>query len=184
VVLPQRQTTPLTLITGGIRSGKSELAERLASELGRRIAYLATGAAIDAEMRARIAAHQHRRPSSWITVEAGGGRIAELMEPHSEHVQGILLDDLGGLASYAVLHTESIVAAEAWMEREEESIFSLLRTRALPAVAVTSEVGLSLVPTNELGRRFTDVLGRANQRWAGVATSVTFVVAGLPWKLK
>ena len=184
MVLLQTQSTPLTLVTGGIRSGKSALAERLASELGERIAYVATGAANDAEMRARIAAHQHRRPSSWITVEAEGGRIAELMEPHSEHVHGILLDDIGGLASYAVLHTDSIVAAEEWMEREEESIFSLLRTSTLPAIAVTSEVGLSLVPTNQLGRRFTDVLGRANQRWAEVATGVTFVVAGLPWKLK
>ena len=75
---PETQSTPLTLVTGGIRSGKSELAERLASELGERIVYVATGAAIDAETRARIAAHQHRRPSSWITVEAEGGRIAEL----------------------------------------------------------------------------------------------------------
>jgi adenosylcobinamide kinase/adenosylcobinamide-phosphate guanylyltransferase len=54
----------------------------------------------------------------------------------------------------------------------------------LPSVVVTSEVGLSLVPTSEIGRRFADVLGRANQRWASQATNVMVVIAGLPMRLK
>jgi adenosylcobinamide kinase/adenosylcobinamide-phosphate guanylyltransferase len=178
-------TTPiLALVTGGIRSGKSDVAERMAGEYGASIGYVATGVASDDEMRARIDEHRRRRPKSWITVEAPEGRVAALLESHLGGIQGVLLDDLGGLATQAVLTSTSLEEADLLMERELEAFISLTRAAMLPSVVVTSEVGLSLVPTTDMGRRFIDVLGRANQNWAKSATSVTLVIAGIPLRVK
>ena len=174
----------LTLIIGGVRSGKSELAERLVGEYGASIAYVATGAAADDEMQVRIEAHRRRRPQAWMTVEVPYGGVAGALEEHAGDIQAVLLDDLGGLATQAVLKTTTVTEADALMEREERAFLSLTQSAMLPSVVVTSEVGLSLVPTSEIGRRFADVLGRANQRWATNATNVMVVIAGLPMRLK
>jgi adenosylcobyric acid synthase len=43
---------------------------------------------------------------------------------------------------------------------------------------VTNEVGLGIVPANELARRYRDVLGEVNRVFVGRAHSAAFVVAG------
>jgi adenosylcobinamide kinase/adenosylcobinamide-phosphate guanylyltransferase len=45
-------------------------------------------------------------------------------------------------------------------------------------------VGLGLVPETRSGRLFRDTLGEVNQRLAGTADEVWFVVAGLPVRLR
>jgi adenosylcobinamide kinase/adenosylcobinamide-phosphate guanylyltransferase len=69
----------LTLILGGARSGKSDLAERLAAASGRPVLFVATMAAGDDEMRARIDAHRARRPGAWRTVEASSDPLSALL---------------------------------------------------------------------------------------------------------
>ncbi|MFN0070130.1 MAG: bifunctional adenosylcobinamide kinase/adenosylcobinamide-phosphate guanylyltransferase [Chloroflexota bacterium] len=174
----------ITLVTGGIRSGKSEFAERCAYDLGERIAYVATGAPVDAEMQARIQAHKLRRPDCWITVEVSLGKITGLLAPVIGQIDGILLDDLAGLVSAAVIETSTVAEANKLLEGEEQSLWSIIRPAGIPLVAVTGEVGLSLVPLSELGRRFTDVLGDTNKRWASQAQAVHLVVSGLNLQLK
>ena len=51
-------------------------------------------------------------------------------------------------------------------------------------VAVSDEVGLGVVPATRAGRLFRDTLGSVNQRLAGAADEVWFVVAGLPQRLR
>jgi adenosylcobinamide kinase/adenosylcobinamide-phosphate guanylyltransferase len=51
-------------------------------------------------------------------------------------------------------------------------------------VLVSNEVGLGIVPDNELARRFRDAAGRLHQRIAAQADHVVFMVAGLPMKVK
>ena len=59
----------LTLVLGGVRSGKSAFAEGLASDLAGPTVYLATARVTDTEMQARIDQHQARRPDGWKTIE-------------------------------------------------------------------------------------------------------------------
>ena len=51
-------------------------------------------------------------------------------------------------------------------------------------IAVSDEVGLGVVPETRAGRLFRDTLGTVNQRLAGTADQVWFVVAGLPQRLR
>src|SRR5947207_15991618 len=66
----------LIFISGGVRSGKSSLAEKLAikiaSEEGGRLHYIATGVTFDKEMKERIKKHQQDRKTAkyqWIITE-------------------------------------------------------------------------------------------------------------------
>ncbi|MBM3173516.1 MAG: hypothetical protein FJZ85_07410, partial [Chloroflexi bacterium] len=56
------------LILGGARSGKSNFAQELAKKLSGKVLFVATGQALDEEMKARIEQHQKDRPKSWRTV--------------------------------------------------------------------------------------------------------------------
>jgi adenosylcobinamide kinase/adenosylcobinamide-phosphate guanylyltransferase len=66
------------LILGGVRSGKSRLAERHAEDSGLAVVYVATAEVRDEEMRQRILHHQARRPANWQLVEAvRAGRLPD-----------------------------------------------------------------------------------------------------------
>jgi adenosylcobinamide kinase/adenosylcobinamide-phosphate guanylyltransferase len=49
---------------------------------------------------------------------------------------------------------------------------------------VSNEVGLGLVPENEMARRFRDEQGRLNQRVAECADEVYLMAAGIPVRIK
>ena len=57
------------LILGGARSGKSRLAEQLASSSGLPVTYIATCEARDGEMNERVRLHRERRPADWGLIE-------------------------------------------------------------------------------------------------------------------
>src|SRR5215813_11069848 len=58
----------VTLVLGGVRSGKSRCAHKLAEQV-RSVAFIATARAVDAEMRDKIRRHQQERPKQWRTIE-------------------------------------------------------------------------------------------------------------------
>jgi adenosylcobinamide kinase/adenosylcobinamide-phosphate guanylyltransferase len=49
---------------------------------------------------------------------------------------------------------------------------------------VSNEVGMGIVPENELARNYRDNLGYVNRKFAEVATDVYFMAAGIPLKIK
>ena len=188
------------LITGGVRSGKSSFAEKLAAESGKKIVYLATARVEDAEMRERVSRHQKRRGPEVITFE-------EPMEPHlvlekkgaSDRL--ILLDCITLLVSNRFLADieehgatwdgEDIYAEEELLENAASRTLDYIRRFAgvaasspLDLIMVTNEVGMGVVPDYPVGRVFRDLSGRANQVLAATADQVWMVVCGIPQRLK
>ena len=158
----------LTLVLGGARSGKSEVAERLAGDGP--VTYVATGTATDAGMADRIERHRRRRPASWVTVEVDGhGRLAQTLLDLDGPV---LLDSL-----------TTWVAAAADFEQDADDLCAALAKRTGDTVVVSDEVGLGVSPSTDVGNRFRDALGLLNQRVAAAADDVLLVVAGRTLRL-
>lgn len=169
-----------TLITGGVRSGKSRHAESLLAAHPH-VTYLAPGPApdptTDPEWAARIAIHQSRRPASWHTVETS--RLPEALATHSPP---LLIDSLGTWLTAVVddLGTWELPLVE-WQSAFDSHLDRLVDAwAAVPglAVAVTNEVGMGLVSEHRSGRVFADLLGRTNQAIAAASDHVVLVVAG------
>ena len=79
------------LILGGVRSGKSRLAEQHALASGLQVVYIATAQVRDAEMQRRVAEHHVRRPDSWLSVEAGQN-MAEVLQREATPQRCVLVD--------------------------------------------------------------------------------------------
>jgi adenosyl cobinamide kinase/adenosyl cobinamide phosphate guanylyltransferase len=131
---------------------------------------IATGTALDNEMRERIARHRADRPASWTTVE----------EPID------LLGALAGARGTVVVDCLSLWVANlfeaGWtdegVEAEGAAAAAAAAAREEQTFAVSNEVGLGIVPATPLGRRYRDVLGRVNTSWADAAERAVLVVGG------
>ena len=165
----------LSLVLGGARSGKSAFAERLILASPPPWIYLATAEALDEEMAARIHKHRARRDARWRTIEAPH-RLAEALAGAPEEAP-VLIDCLSLWLSNRLL-------AGANVAIETDVLVESLASRRALTVAVSSEVGLAVVPENVLGRAFRDAAGELHQSIARVAASVTLTVAGCPLKVK
>ena len=154
----------ITLVLGGARSGKSEIAEAIAARLPAPVTYVATSLVDpgDAEWTARVAAHRDRRDPSWETIEVAG----ELAQALREVDGSVLVDSLG-----------------TWVSRDGSDadpgeLVRALADRSGDTVLVSEEVGLGVHPSTERGRHFRDALGEVNRAVAAVADEVLLVVAG------
>ncbi len=168
------------LVGGGVRSGKSGFAQKMAEAVPGRRAYLATAEALDAEMEKRIAKHQADRDDRWHkTIEEPLELTAALQSAGSEFAV-ILVDCLTLWLSNLMGRGDSDEQILATIDILAETINRSPAT----IILVTNEVGLGLVPEHPLSRRFRDLSGFANQRLAAACQEVYFTVWGLPQKLK
>jgi adenosyl cobinamide kinase/adenosyl cobinamide phosphate guanylyltransferase len=135
------------------------------------VTFIATAEAGDDEMASRIQRHRSERPPGWTTVEAPVellSAVAAVEEPGAVIVDCLTL----WVSNLLVRGWESAeVLAEAGRVAEA------LRPRSA-AVVVSNEVGLGIVPANELARRFQDTLGSVNATFAAAASRSLLLVAG------
>ncbi|HUB72652.1 MAG TPA: bifunctional adenosylcobinamide kinase/adenosylcobinamide-phosphate guanylyltransferase [Solirubrobacteraceae bacterium] len=162
----------LAVLLGGARSGKSALAVRAGAAYDGPVCLIATAAAGDEEMAARIARHRAERPATWQTVE----------EPlELEVALGRAGEDALVIVDCLTLWVANQLAAGAG-ERQiaEHAARAAARAagRAAPVIAVSNEVGMGIVPADPLTRRFRDVHGRVNAAWVQHAAQASLVVAG------
>ena len=169
------------LVLGGARSGKSSYALKLAETGWRRPLYVATAEPVDREMAARIAAHKKARGRRWACVEEPLELDRVILEaPKLFPARDVLLVDCLTVWLNNVLFKEG----EKSFERRRRALVRAVRRSERSLIMVSNEVGLGIVPDNELGRQFRDLAGWLNQDFAAVADTVVFVVAGLPAALK
>jgi len=167
------------LVTGGVRSGKSRLAEKLTEAYGEPLCYIATGEARDGEMAERIAHHRQRRGNCWQTVEEPL-RLLEAIREANGCCRAILVDCITLWITNLLFHHDAVEPVLAEVKALAE-LFPALKT---PLILVSNEVGMGIVPENALARSFRDLAGQANQILAKAADEVYVTISGIPLKLK
>ncbi len=176
----------LILITGGVRSGKSVFAEKLAGKFGKKITFIATAQPLDREMAERIAQHRASRPVQWETYEEPY-QVSQVIQKVGQKTEVILLDCLALLVSNLMQDyqekTSNQKLADNIIGKIDEIVREALRCSAT-VIIVSNEVGLGLVPANPMGRFFRDILGKANQIISSSSDQVYLMVAGIPLLIK
>jgi adenosylcobinamide kinase/adenosylcobinamide-phosphate guanylyltransferase len=162
-----------TLFIGGIKSGKSRLAEAYILERSlQKPYYLATTEFIDEEMAERIAAHQQRRKDQFITLE----EPVHLLKTLSNCPGPVLIECISMWLNNMLYHQNS----------EDTILFELDRvlSLSLDLVFVQNEVGLGVIPDNPSARQFADLSGKSAQILAAHCDKVFHCCAGLTLTIK
>lgn len=168
----------LILVLGGAASGKSQVALDLAGQVGRR-AFVATGQALDREMKVRIERHQATRSSDWETAEVPTD-LAEWFSENGKSYQAIVLDCLTlWLSNLKGRRLNDLAVSEATAD-----LLHAIRATRARVVIVSNELGLGLVPATKAVRVFRDLAGRVNQQVTAEADEVYLTISGLPLRLK
>ncbi len=174
------RVSEFVLITGGARSGKSDLALKLASAQGRRLAFVATAEVKDEEMAERVAIHRAKRGPGWHTFEEPL-HLGTLLSEIYERYDSIVVDCLTLWLSNLLLSLQD----PEEVRREIQETFQRLRSlRGARIYFVTNEVGMGIVPEHPLARMFRDLAGWMNQQFASLCREVYLVVAGQPLRIK
>lgn len=163
-----------SLFIGGVKSGKSRLAEAAILKQAGAIKpyYLATTQLLDEGMRARIAAHQQRRQECFITLE----EPLKLYETVQNCQRPVLIECITMWLNNGLYHQ----IGEKNLLQELEAVMQL----PVDLVLVHNEVGYGIIPDNALARQFVDLSGKAAQLMAQHCDEVHFCSAGLALRMK
>jgi adenosylcobinamide kinase/adenosylcobinamide-phosphate guanylyltransferase len=185
------EASSLIFITGGVRSGKSSFAEKMALEIvsdaGGQLTYLATGVPSDSEMKERIEKHQLDREAGvyqWETVEQSVqiGKIAEGFTDKDI----ILLDCVTTLLNNELFSSER-EWDETFLEKVKENIvtgITDIKNRAKTLIVVSNEVLFESLCGNVLVIAYGRLLGQIHQHLVKEATQAFLVEAGIPIVMK
>ena len=144
------------MILGGARSGKIVFGEKLALNKDSKPIYIFTAQSFDKEMDERIRIHKDRRKKqSWQDVEATINLPAAISEL-SKKEKVILVDCLS-------LWLTNLILNERNIDRDITEFLNALEKSPGDVILVSSEVGLGIVPDNEMSRVFRDHLGSLHQ---------------------
>ncbi|HIW20087.1 MAG TPA: bifunctional adenosylcobinamide kinase/adenosylcobinamide-phosphate guanylyltransferase [Candidatus Alistipes pullicola] len=166
----------VTLITGGVRSGKSSYAQRMALERASNPVYLATSRVWDEEYRQRIERHKADRGPQWTTVEE-----ERALSRHDFTGRTVVVDCV------TLWCTNFFYDLDSDVNRTLEAVcseFDRLVEQAADLIFVTNEIGSGGISADACQRRFCDLQGWVNQHIARAADEVWWMVSGIPVKIK
>lgn len=167
---------PLSLVLGGITSGKSAFSERMVRQCGLPKVYISTVEQQPGAPSRQIASLRARRTGQgWRTVEAPYDTADALSRIDDGEV--VLLD------SVSTWLTNLMIDDGDWEEELDDLIEVLLQMRS-PVVLVSDDVACTPAPHDPLSQAFQRAQGIVNQRLAAQADLVIYVTAGLAQVLK
>lgn len=170
----------IVFVTGGARSGKSGFALKAASALPGRRGFIATATELDEEMRERIARHRADRGAAWDTIEEPL-QLAKAIEEAAGSFDVLVVDCL-------TVWLSNVMWSGLDVMKEVETLVSACEKirdrRCISLYIVSNEVGMGIVPANEMARKFRDLAGILNQKIAAVSDEVYLVTAGIPIQIK
>ena len=130
-------------------------------------------------MQRKIERHRAERPKHWTTIEEPLN-LATVIESTTD-CDLMVIDCLTLFAGKLLEIYENDSSA---IGRTVDGLCTALTSNRFSIVLASNEVGSGIVPAFELGRQYRDLLGKINQRVAGIASHVVLMVAGLPFPLK
>ena len=144
----------IIFITGGTKSGKSELAEYFGRKI-HKLTYIALSESRpeDNSWQKKILEHRKRRPKDWELVETTN-LISALKRKHGP----ILIDSIGGFIM------ESLNKSDDEWEKKIYMLLNLLIMRDTTTFIVGEQVGWSLVSEYEIGNKYIERLGELQKR--------------------
>ena len=174
----------VTLYTGGCRSGKSEMAVDRAKASPGEVCFIATCVAGDDEMKMRVEKHRRNRPAGWKVIEEPVDVAGAIESVDSKTYPVVIVDCL-------TLWVCNLMCRENDPVKSEEDVAAYATELAEAAskfggdvIFVTNEVGMGVIPANEMARNYADLAGRCNQIIAKGADEVIMAVSGQPLVLK
>jgi adenosylcobinamide kinase/adenosylcobinamide-phosphate guanylyltransferase len=162
-------------VTGGARSGKSRFAQEKALQLTDKPVYVATAKIWDEDFAHRVEKHKQERGPEWTSIESE-------MNIHLLPIEGriVVVDCVTLWLTNIFMQHENIDDSLAVFKNEMDGLAALKGV----FIIVSNEIGMGLHGETELGRKFTDLQGWANQYVASIASEATLMVSGIPLKLK
>jgi adenosylcobinamide kinase/adenosylcobinamide-phosphate guanylyltransferase len=166
----------IQLITGGARSGKSNYAQQLALSLTEDPVYIATAKIWDDDFGARVKRHQQDRGPEWTNIEE---QLYVSLLPLEGRVAVIDCVTLW-LTNFFMQHKQDVDTALYSIQQE----INALNKKNATIIIVTNEIGMGVHADSDIGRKFTDLQGWANQYIAQRAQKVVLMVSGIPVTIK
>jgi adenosylcobinamide kinase/adenosylcobinamide-phosphate guanylyltransferase len=166
----------IILVTGGARSGKSRYAQELALSLSQEPVYIATAKVWDDDFEQRVKRHQSDRDHRWTNFEEQR-KVASL--PIDDRV--CMIDCVTLWLTNYFSDTKYDVEASLFLFKKQVDALML---KIGTFIIVTNEIGMGVHADSEIGRKFTDLQGWANQYVASKASRVVFMVSGIPMIIK
>jgi adenosylcobinamide kinase/adenosylcobinamide-phosphate guanylyltransferase len=163
----------VTLITGGIKSGKTSYGLSL-GKLYTSKAYIATAVSFDNEMKDKIEMHQKERGKLWKTVE----EPIEISKALFSITEDFVMIDC------VTLWLNNLMYYEKDIDLYIKSFCDTLIYCPKEVIIVTNEIGLGVIPEKKNIREYINKLGLLNQKIGEIADRVVLMVSGIPIYIK
>ncbi|WP_152656889.1 bifunctional adenosylcobinamide kinase/adenosylcobinamide-phosphate guanylyltransferase [Oceanobacillus sp. CFH 90083] len=176
-------TGKLIFITGGVRSGKSAFAERLAVKHAREadtsLHYIACGIPSDTEMQERVKRHQRDREKSGFTWRTWEQPVHLSHIAHQFTGQDVILLDCVTTLLNNYLFQEETTDTKIVADLVQEDITALC-SRADEIIIVSNEVLQDIPYEDKLTLNYQKVLGHVHQKIVKRANLAILVESGIP----